>query len=149
MSRYLFPSTKAFTGFYEPVFSASHRPLLPSSHISAFSLLILSRREVSQRRVKSFPVIEDLNVFEDRQTGCLAAPKCSISTQLTLQRLEERLCWCIVPAISSPAHALKESTSLDSSAKRMAAVLRASIRVKDHSFWRPTPHQSHHKCMQN
>jgi hypothetical protein len=73
------------------------------------------------------PIVEYLDVLEDRYTGSSSALKRSIAAELSLQRLEERFSRCIIPAISLSAHALPQSVSRKPPAKRVAAVLGSSV----------------------
>src|SRR5215472_2960506 len=67
--------------------------------------LDLRGRLVTDGRVDAFPIVEDLDVFEDGGAQVAAGRPSGAINKLSLQRREEALGNCVVPAVALAAHA--------------------------------------------
>src|ERR1700723_873002 len=67
------------------------------------------RAQVAESRVSPLPVVEQLDVFEERAAGLLARAPLSLVDQLDFERGKEAFRHRIVPAVSTAAHAAQDS----------------------------------------
>ena len=74
-------------------------------------------------------VVEAFGVFGYVQNSSLSVSIDALLNTFLFQAAEERLCHCVVPAVSSPAHAWFEMVTLAEAPPSVAPVLSSLIRV--------------------
>ncbi|MEZ4536719.1 MAG: hypothetical protein R3D26_17225 [Cyanobacteriota/Melainabacteria group bacterium] len=87
--------------------------------------------------MKSFPVVEDFYVIEDREPN-FASRKFSGVIDLSLHNSEKRFGDSIVKTVTFPAHALPELVPPEHPPEFRTCVLTPSIRVNQWSHSRPS-----------
>ena len=78
------------------------------------SSLERSRTEVAKRRMPPLPIVEELEVLEELGVRLRPGGPDGVVDQLDLQRREEALGDCVVPAIAPAAHAADDPVQLQS-----------------------------------
>ena len=69
------------------------------------SVFILRWREIAKRRVKSLPVVKDLDPIEDLSSSLLASSEVLVVNELGFERAKEAFHDRVVPAVAFSAHA--------------------------------------------
>src|SRR5262245_2913509 len=106
-------------------------------------LLELLRTDVAEVGVTTLPVVEHLDVLEDRQTCRLTSRKPAPMNQLELERREEALHHRVVPAVPASAHAAHDAASSQRVLVDLARVLRPAVRVMVQTSFGCAPEQRH------
>src|SRR5690242_17587369 len=108
----------------------------------------VSRREVTQRRVKSPAVVEDLDVLLQRSTRLRARPPSCVMHELLLERAEETLDDRVVPAVAATTHARLNAMTFEQLAVRVARVLTALVGVMQDAWSGRTSSKRHvERCL--
>ena len=103
-----------------------------------------TRRENSSRcsRIAS-TIIVPLDVLEDLRLRMAVAPVADSINGLSLQRPEEALAHCVVPAVSPTTHARDDPLAIEQVQERIGGVLRASIAMEEKARRRATALDCH------
>ena len=91
----------------------------------------LGGRSVTDAGMQTLPVIEHLDVIEHGRFGCLAGGEPAVMNMLDLERGKHALHGCIVQAVATAAHGLKEAVTLQHGPIRLRSILHAAIAVMD------------------
>src|SRR5690554_606292 len=81
-------------------------------------------------------IIPEFNIFKYIQTHLLSCFKLGSINQLGFERFKETFSHCVIPTVAFPAHALLYLVVLQQINGLFACILNASVRVKDHSFFK-------------
>ena len=91
----------------------------------------LGGRSVTDTGMQPLPVIEHLDVIEHGRFGCLAGGEPAVINMFDLERGKHALHGCIVQAVATAAHGLKEAVTLQHGPIRLRSILHAAIAVMD------------------
>jgi hypothetical protein len=81
--------------------------------------------------MQTYPVVKDLEVFEDRRLRLLAGAETDLVDVLRLERGEEALHGRVIEAVAAAAHGLRDAVPLQHRAIRLGGVLHAAVAVVD------------------
>src|SRR3569833_952678 len=105
-------------------------------------LFVLRRTEVVERRMTALPVVEDLDVIEERLLG--VAERGEVIAELELERREPALHRCVVEAVATATHAASYAVRRKCALLLVAGVRRALVGVLQQPSKRTaTPHSQH------
>ena len=100
-------------------------------------LFAVKRRAVAQRAVQPLPVVEDLDVVEDRQPRLLQCFERFIHLHLSLERGPRQFHCRVVVAVALGAHARDGVVAGEQASEPFARILAPSVRVEEYSPVRP------------
>ncbi len=98
---------------------------------------------MAQRTVMLGRVAVRFDELEDSTAHVMTIQPFKFLCEFDLQCVEERLCHCLVPAVSTAVHRAFGTMLLEPSTAGLRTVSTTSVTVNDHAPWAPTPQEGH------